>query len=414
MAKLDLNQHRIAPTHIDAGAVLRWMLSEGRYDTRMREFGTEMCQKIVAAGIQISRAFCYVGTLHPQVGATAYVWKRGDAGATRVLGARGIKDSPEFINSPITQVRTTRQPLRRRLIDPACPLDFPVLAQFKSEGGTDYLALPMRCSDGGVNAITFLTDQAEGYSEDEVAGLEQIAQVLGIIVELQSARRIEKILMETYVGPRTGARVLSGTIARGSGETIRAVIWTCDLRGFTTLADRLPCDELIALLNEYFGIMVKAVMAEGGEVLKFIGDGILAIFELCTGDDVGRCCGAALRAARAAFAAIDEANVTRKAVGAPEIRFGVALHLGEVYYGNIGAPGRLDFTVIGPAVNHAARLERLASELGRGILTSASFAACAREPLESLGRYEFRGVAQPQEVFAPVAFGPDTSAARDR
>jgi len=404
----------MTPTHTGADAVVRWMLGEGRFDTRMREFGTEMCQRIVAAGIQISRAFCYVGTLHPQVGATAYVWKRGDAGATRVLGARGIKDAPEFINSPITQVRATLQALRRRLIDPACPLDFPVLAQLKSEGGTDYLVLPMRCSDGEVNAITFLTDRAEGYSEDEVAGLGQVAQVLGIIVELQSARRIGKILMDTYVGPRTGARVLSGTIARGSGETIRAVIWSCDLRGFTTLADRLSRDELTTLLNEYFEIMVKAVMGEGGEVLKFVGDGMLAIFELCTGDDVGRCCGAALRAARDAFAAIEAANVSRKAAGAPEIRFGVALHLGEVYYGNIGAPDRLDFTVIGPAVNHAARLERLASELGRGVVTSASFAACAREPLESLGRYELRGVAQPQEVFAPVAFGADTSAARDR
>ena len=390
------------------------MLDEGRYDTRMREFGAEMCRRIVAEGIQISRAFCYVGTLHPLVGAAAYVWKRGDPGATRVLGARGIEDSAEFINSPITQVRTTQRALRRRLNDPACPFDFPVLAQFKSEGGTDYLVLPMRCSDGEVNAITFLTDRAEGFTEDEVAGLEHVAQVLGIIVELQSARRIGKILMDTYVGPRTGERVLSGTIARGSGETIRAVVWSCDLRGFTALADGLPPAELIAMLDQYFEIMVKAVRSEGGEVLKFIGDGMLAIFELCTGDDVGRCCGAALRAARSALGAVEAANVTRKARGAQEIRFGIALHLGEVYYGNIGAPDRLDFTVIGPAVNHAARLERLASELGRSVVTSASFAACAREPLQSLGCYELRGVAQSQEVFAPIAVGADTVTPRAR
>lgn len=379
------------------------MLGDGRYKIQAREFGAEMCERIVAAGIPISRGFCYVGTLHPQVGAAAYVWKRGDTGATRVLGPRGIQSSAEFTNSPLTVALSTRQVFRRRLTKG--PLDFEILKQLKEEGGTDYLVVPMVCSDGEVNAITFLTDKAEGYSEAEVAGLEHIAQVLGIIVELQSSRRIAKVLMDTYLGPRTGARVLSGSIARGSGGTIRAVIWSCDLRGFTALTERLPYEELIALLNEYFEIVVKAVTDEGGEVLKFVGDGMLAIFELCTGEDVGPCCSAALRAAQAAFSAVKAANVNRRTAGAPEIHFGVALHLGEVYYGNIGSPDRLDFTVIGPAVNHAARLERLASELGRDLLTSASFAAAARDPLESLGRYELRGVAEPQEVFAPPSDG---------
>ena len=386
--------------HIGAADVVHWMLSKGRYDTRMREFGTEMCERIVAVGIPIARAFCYVGTLHPQVGAAAYVWKRGESSATRLLGSRGIQGSVEMTNSPLTLARTNKLVLRRRLVDPESPMDFPVLEEFKREGGTDYLVVPMPCSDGEVNAISFLTDHPGGYTEAEVAGLEQIAEVLGIVVELQSARRIAKTLMDTYLGPRTGARVLSGTIARGSGEAIRAVIWSCDLRGFTSLADRLPREELTALLNEYFEITVKAVTDEGGEVLKFVGDGMLAIFELCAGEDVAPCCSAALRAARAAFSAIDEANIKRRKAGEAEMRFGVALHLGEVYYGNIGAPDRLDFTVIGPAVNHAARLERLASELGRSLVTSASFAAAAREPLESLGRFELRGVAEPQEVFA--------------
>lgn len=391
-----------------AAEVIHWMLHEGRFNTRMREFGTEMCRRIVAAGIPIARAFCYVGTLHPQIGAAAYIWKRGEEGATRVLGPRGIQDSVEFTNSPLTMARSTRQVLRRRLIDPACPIDFQMLEQAKAEGGTDYVVVPMVCSDGEVNAITFLTDHPEGYSDAQVTGLEQVAEALGIVVELQSSRRIAKILMDTYLGPRTGARVLSGAIARGSGESIRAVIWLCDLRGFTALADRLPQDELSTMLNEYFGIMVKAVTDEGGEVLKFVGDGMLAIFELCQGEDVGPCCAAALRAARAAFAAADAANANRTAGGSPQIRFGVALHLGEVYYGNIGSPERLDFTVIGPAVNHAARLERLASELGRSLVTSASFAAAAREPLETLGRYNLRGVAESQEVFAPASASPDS------
>lgn len=375
------------------------MLSEGRRHARMREFGEQMCGRIIAAGIPIWRAFCAVGTLHPLVAASAYIWSRDQPGTARVLAEHGILASPEFMQSPIAAARREGRTIRRRLVDPACPIDFAVLAKFKSEGGTDYIAIPMARSDGGANVVTFLTDYRGGFSDAEVAGLEEIAQVLGLIVELQSSRRTAKSLLETYVGPRTGERVLSGAITRGAGETIRAVIWYCDLRGFTALADQLPREELTALLNEYFEIMVGAVKAEGGEVLKFTGDGMLAIFELCTGEDVSRCCSAALRAAGAAEDGVRIANGKRKA-GAAEIQFGLALHQGEVYYGNIGAPDRLDFTVIGPAVNHAERLEKISAELGRVVVTSASFAAAAREPLESLGHHKLRGVAEPQEVFA--------------
>src|SRR5262249_7600677 len=161
----------------------------------------------------------------------------------------------------------------------------------------------------------------------EIAGLEYVAQGLGLVVELQSSRRIAKSLLDTYIGPRTGQRVLSGLIRRGSGETIRAVIWDNDLRGFTVLADRLPNAELNDLLNQYFEIMAGAVMAEGGEVLKFIGDGMLAIFEIGGDTEVAQACRAALRAARHAVAATEKCNTERIAAGKPVIRFGVALHL---------------------------------------------------------------------------------------
>jgi adenylate cyclase len=204
------------------------------------------------------------------------------------------------------------------------------------------------------------------------------------------------------VGHRTGERVLSGAIQRGAAQTIQAVIWFCDLRGFTALADSLPRDRLIAMLNDYFEEVVAAVVGEGGEALKFMGDGMLAIFELNADEAPSDRCAAALRAARIAFEKIVARNLERTAAGEPEIRFGLALHLGAVTYGNIGAPNRLDFTVIGPAVNHAARLEKLASELGRHVVTSASFAAAAHGSFESLGRHYLRGVTEPQEVFAPM------------
>ena len=295
--------------------------------------------------------------------------------------------------------------LRRRLAEPDCPQDYAVLPLLRQQGGTDYVAMPMVCSGGAINAITWVTDRAGGFTDREIEALGEVAEALAIIVELQSTRRVARSLLDTYVGHRTGERVLSGAITRGSGESIRAVIWICDLRGFTRLTDSAPRHEVIALLNDYFEIVADAVTAEGGEVLKFIGDAMLAIFDI--GDklgagrdgDAGEPCRAALKAARAAVAAMAARNLERAASGVRRIDFGLALHLGEVTYGNIGARDRLDFTVIGPAVNHAARLEKLAAELGRNVVTSASFAAAVAEPLVSLGLHPLRGVSQCQEVF---------------
>jgi adenylate cyclase len=388
--------------HEGAAEVVRWLLSDGRRNTRAREFGAEMCRRIYAAGIPISRGFCFVSTLHPEIHSAAYTWSREEAGAMRVVAGHELINSPEFIESPIAAVRRIREVIRRRLCDPDCPLDFSVLEQFKAEGGTDYVAIPMVRTDGEPNAITFLTDREGGFTSREIAGLEYIAQALGVITELQASRRIAKSLLDTYIGRRTGTRVLSGLIRRGTGETIRAVIWANDLRGFTALADRLPSEALNELLNQYFEIMAGAVLTEGGEVLKFIGDGMLAIFEVGDNADVGHACDSALRAARIAAATTEQCNAERIAAGKPAIRYGIALHLGDVYYGNIGAPGRLDFTVIGPAVNQASRLEKLSAELGRSIVTSARFAAAARQPLESLGLHHLRGVPEPQELFAPT------------
>ncbi len=389
----------MADDHPGAASVVRWILYEGRLNPRMREFGDEMCRRIVAAGIPLSRGFCGVETLHPQLYGAAYVWNR-DQGAMRRSAQRGLTEKPVFTNSPIGEVRRTAQPLRRRLEAPDCPLDFPALVEIKQEGGTDYLALPMVCTNGMVNVITWATDRPGGFSDAEIAGLTDIAAALSW---WSSCRRRIASAAACSIPTSAGApaSVLAGSIARGSVETIRAVIWFCDLRGFTALADTMARDRLLALLNDYFESMANAVAGEGGEVLKFIGDAMLAIFECGAGREPAARCAAALRAARKVRGEIAERNRERREAGEPEINFGLALHLGEVSYGNIGAPDRLDFTVIGPAVNHATRLEKLASELGRHLVTSASFAAAAGEPLESLGFHPLRGVSEPQELFAP-------------
>jgi len=385
--------------HPGAARVVAWMLHEGRANTHMRQFGDDMCRRVVEAGIPLWRAFCAIRTLHPQIAASVYVWRRGETGAQRRTAEHGIEKTPAFAQSPLTEVARTGRTIRRRLADAEIELDYEVLKAFRKEGCTDYVAMPMVFSSGEINCISWLTDRPGGFTDAEISGLADVAEMLTVLVETQTHRRIVRALMDTYVGHRTCERVLSGAVKRGDGETIRAVIWYCDLRGFTTLSDALPRDSLLDLLNQYFEIMVNAVSTEGGEVLKLIGDGMLAIFELREGDSVVQHCAAALRAARAAQEAVMARNPERTEAGLAEIRYGLALHLGEVTYGNVGAPNRLDFTVIGPAVNQASRIEKLAAKLDRRLVISASFAAAAEAPLKSLGTHSLPGVAEPQEVF---------------
>ncbi|HEX3409577.1 MAG TPA: adenylate/guanylate cyclase domain-containing protein [Candidatus Binataceae bacterium] len=385
--------------HPGAARVVGWMLHEGRINTHMREFGDDMCRRVVEAGIPLWRAFCGIRTLHPQIAATAYVWRRGQGTAERRTALHGIEKTPAFTQSPLAEVSRSGRMMRQRLDQPGATLAYKVLEEFRAEGGTDYVAMPMTFSSGEINSISWLTDRAGGFSDLEIAGLAEVAEMLTVVIEVQTHRRITGALMDTYVGHRTGQRVLSGAVKRGDGETVRAVIWFCDLRGFTRLSDTLPRELLLDLLNEYFEIMVKAVATEGGEVLKFIGDGMLAIFELREHDKVAERCAAALRAARTAQEAVATRNPERIAADHAAIRYGLALHLGEVTYGNIGAPNRLDFTVIGPAVNHATRIEKLAGKLDRRVVMSASFAAAAEVALTSLGTHALAGVSEPQEVF---------------
>lgn len=385
-----------------AAPVIQWLIKDGRVTVHnMSDFGDRLCRRIVDAGIPIVRAFCGVRTLHPLVAATAYIWHRG-AGTERQTATWEQTETPEYNDNPLAQVGITGVPIRQRLDAPDEAFDFEIFRQFKQEGMTDYFSLPLIFSDGTRNPISFQTDTPGGFSDADIAGLEDIVAMMAPIVETESSYRIARQVLRTYVGRRTGDRVLSGAITRGSGETIDAVIWYCDLRDFTGLTDSLPSDQLLALLNDYFEIMAGAVTEAGGEVLKFIGDAMLAIYALGEeeGSDAAACCAKALSAARNARERLDARNTERRHAGLPEIRYGLALHLGEVHYGNIGAPDRLDFTVIGPAVNHAARIEKLGSDLGNPIIASATVAAAAPGHLQSLGAHQLRGITEPQEVFA--------------
>ena len=359
-----------------------------------------LCGRFVAGGIPLWRLNYLMTTLHPSLLGSRYLWHRGGDGVDTLDAPRSVVESEEYLSSPIPAVVENRATLRRRLVGPKAKLDFALLREIRDEGGTDYLCVPVEFSDGHVNTVSVTSDAAHGFSRDDLDRMFALLPLFARIVEVHAVQRLAADLLDVYVGHDAGLRILKGQIGRGDGQTIRTAVWTCDLRGFTPLADTLAGDELIAILNDYFDRMVEPIAARGGEILKFIGDSVLAMFPVLDGRADTAVCEAALDAALGAAAGMADLNRARRAADAPVLRFGLGLHLGDVIYGNIGAASRLDFTVIGPAVNLVNRLEHLNRELDRPIVASAAIAQCLPGRLESLGTHELRGVREPQEVFS--------------
>jgi adenylate cyclase len=379
-------------------ALRDWLLDEGRRTAEPGVVFDTVCRRLRSAGVPIDRASLNIRTLHPQVGAVRVMWKSELAAPVETtIGHETI--SGLFTKSPFYVVYTTGKPLRRRLEDDDAPMDFSILPELKAEGVTDYYVSPMAFMDGRFHGTTWASRRPGGFDEADLAAIETIMPAMSLIAEIHQARRFAKTLLDTYLGPQAGARVLNGSIRRGDAETIAAALWFCDMRGFTELSEKLPREAVIATLNAYFECMAAPIHARGGEILKFIGDAVLAIFPMKDDLDRDRACVTALDAAQEALAALDALNAKRMAEGHDPIRIGLALHAGAVTYGNIGASDRLDFTVIGPAVNLVTRIESLCPVLGRPLLTSARFASPCGSKLVPLGRYKLRGIADEQEVY---------------
>jgi len=398
-----------------------WLLREAWEATSSAELVDRFSRQLVEAGIGVYRLSMIIPTLHPQVAGNAFVWHRGgDIVDERDLPHFGMQ-SEAYLKSPIIRIMNGEGGIRRRLEGPNPPRDFPILEDLLAEGATDYVAMPMRFSNGKINVMTIACDRPGGFTTQELGWVYEILPVLSRLLEVQSLHRTSRSLMDTYLGAYTGQRVLNGLIKRGDGEDIPAVIWYCDLRGSTALADRMERQAYLDLLNRYFEAMAGAVLDHGGEVLKFIGDGLLAIFPMekvktgsegqklyCPGGKAKdgdemfcgqNACNKAIAAARDALKRMAEVNAELAESGREALKFGLSLHLGNVTYGNIGASSRLDFTVIGPATNEAARMDALTKELGLGVLISDEFARFVPGGLVSVGRHAFRGVAQEREIF---------------
>ena len=362
-------------------------------------FVQNLADELLRAGIDVWRLTTGIHILHPQIDASSCLWERGKPVTERRFRLSG-GGMQQLQNSPMAIVYSGRS-VRHRLDAPPVPGEFPILAELRGEGATEYLGLPLPFSDGSWKAVTYATKRSGGFPEEHVALLESLVPMLALTFEIQTHKRTTLTLLDTYVGPTAGRRVLDGVIKRGMCEAIQAVIWFCDLRGFTELSERLSGEELVRLLNDYFGSMTDAVGRHGGEVLKFIGDALLAIFPLST-EEHGSAARRAIAAAREATTAIDALNRQRADTGQPAIRFGLALHVGEVLYGNIGGASRLDFTVIGQAVNVATRIESLCKTLNRQVLLSGEFVDLCGTEVEPLGSFPLKGVGTDQPIYAPT------------
>jgi adenylate cyclase len=380
----------------DIRSVVDWLAGGAISGVQSQDVLAELCQRMVDCGVPLWRAAVFVTTLHPDIMGRSFTW-RAESGVTTSEALFDLMETEGYRKSPFVAVYESRQPLRRRLADPDCPLDFAVLRDLRADGATDYAAFPLVFTDGTLHVATWSTQQPGGFTPAQFSDLKAVILPLARVAEIRALRRTAGNLIDTYVGHQTGERIMAGKIRRGYVEAIRAAIWLSDMRGFTALSERLPPQALIDRLNLYFGAQVPAILDHGGEVLKFMGDGLLAIFPIAGDDDAAAVCRRTLSGALDVRSRV--AALPRQADGEDAIRFGLALHVGEVMYGNIGGGNRLDFTCIGPAVNLAARLEKVASKLRETIVASADFAAHFPGDFHSLGAHPVAGFAAPQTVF---------------
>ena len=384
-----------SPHSLDVSATAAWLVDGARSASSSGDVLAELCARLVDDGLPLWRVAVFVSTLHPEIMGRRFLWRPGAEVEVAEAPFQFVNES-SYLTSPVVRVQKTGETVRRRLADPECPLDFPFLAEMREEAVSDYLAMPLRFTNGEIHTASFTTREPGGFTAGQIAAIEAIGPPLARVAEVRGLRRTAINLLNAYVGRDAGERILAGRIRRGDSETIRAVIWLSDMRGFTRRADTMAPAALIELLNLFFDNLVPPIEAEGGEVLKFMGDGLLAIFRIADDGEIDAVRTRALRAARQA-----EANIAalRAAEGGQDLRFGLALHVGEALYGNIGAGARLDFTCIGPAVNMAARLEKIAARLARTVVGSAAFARDLPEDFVALGDFELAGFREPQTVY---------------
>ncbi|MEM7546252.1 MAG: adenylate/guanylate cyclase domain-containing protein [Pseudomonadota bacterium] len=372
----------------NADLVIDWLLEEGRLHDDFDDMVQALGIRLADAGAPICRLRIGMRTLHPLVTAVSSVWLRGHEEPQILYAAHGMEQRSGYFGSPLEVISRTLQPYRMRLGGDLPDDAHDVLHELKASGITDYYGFLMQFTGEKGAILVANSDAPEGFSDSDIAKLEKLARPLAPVVEVYSQKLVTSAIAEAYLGTRTSKLVMDGQITRGDIQAIDAAILVSDLRDWTGLNTRLKPEDAVATVNRYFELVSEAVEAEGGEVLKFIGDGILAIFP---GDQDGgkTACNRALSAACAAQEAQTEAGLS----------FGIGLHSGEVLYGNVGSKTRIDFTVLGQAVNVAARIEGLCARLDIPILFSGDFADRLDRPSRLVGTEILKGHAEPFAIY---------------
>ena len=361
------------------------------------DFTQAFVDKLHEQGLPISRLTILAWALHPRIAGHHYLWEKGVPGVETFSPSYEIHEKPEFKNSPLRHVSKGLGGLRYRLTGNVPSEEFPILRDLRDKGMTDYVAMPLPFSDGRINVLTVASDASDGFSTADLGLIFECSAVIARYYEVFMQRENAQAVLETYVGKRSGARVLGGNIRRGDGDEIDAAIMFCDLRGSTLLEETLPRDKYIKLLNRFFETTSDVVHENGGEVLKFIGDAVLAVFP--AGQNPAEARAQALRAARAIVAALAEIT---PCPSLPNLDCAIGIASGSVLYGNIGSQERLDFTVIGQAANIAARLGDYGKSVGHRIVVSRDILTETADA-KSLGHVKLHNVTTPVESYAIAA-----------
>ena len=391
-------EEKPAATAVLGNAIVEWLADEALQNSEPANLYGELCQRLRGVGIPIVRGHVAFRILHPLYDASTLNWfvQRGVV----VEHFRPEQSSDDqFVHGPLGHIVAHRLPvLRRRLTGDTALLDFSVLEELRSLGGTDYIAFLVGFERHGKNGIicSWLSDRAAGFTDDEITLLNRVTRELAIALKAKIERSVAENVANTYLGKRAGESVLNGLIRRGDGERITAALWYSDLRYSTALADRLPAETFLNLLGRYFEMTASSVLDHGGEVVSLIGDAVLGLFRIDrTADEA---CGRALAAAQEARRRL----VPPLAPTDANLDFGIALHLGQVIYGNVGVPERLQFTLVGSAVNEVVRVQDLTKKLGHSVLATASFVDATLGAWRPLGEHTLRGIETPMPIFTTM------------
>jgi adenylate cyclase len=393
----------------DIAAITGWTVERGLAGDGEIMLLHGFCERCAAAGLPISRGIAIIDTLHPVYEGRVFYWsgdKPIETPVSQYEPTAGSENESGWRTSPFYHLLQSGEGEMRRRLNRGETADFQVLEDLRGEGQTDWLAMVQRfdkhAAIGEMDCFMsrWTTTREEGFSDADIDALRRLVPVLGLAIKSASLTRVAQSLAEAYLGRDPGRRVLEGRVSRGMAERINAVIWFSDMQGYTRLSERIDYDELLPLLNDYAEIVITSVHAAGGDVLKLMADGVLAIF---TAEDAAAACRAALDAEGEMRTRLADLNKRRGAAGQAVSSIYLGLHIGDVFYGNIGSKDRLDFTVVGQAVNEASRIASMCRSADRDVLFSSDFRASLPEAeqgkLVSVGRYALRGVSRARELF---------------